>query len=114
MTLSALIDLALALPETEESLYYGSPAVKRKGKIMFSFGRVEGEVVSMKLDWDSKLRLLEERPEAFSVTPHLSTWPWVLVKVSELSDQQAADLVQICWQDAPRKSVIRKEFRIEG
>lgn len=110
MTLSAFLDFALSLPETEESLYYGKPAVKRAGKIMFSFG--EGEVISIKLDWDSKLRLLEDRPEAFSVTPHLSTWPWVLVKLAELNDGQGEELARMSWQDAPKKSVVRKEFNI--
>lgn len=110
MTLSAFMDFALSLPETEESLYYGKPAVKRAGKIMFSFS--EKEVISIKLDWESKLRLLEDRPEAFSITPHLSTWPWVLVKLTELNDRQGEELARMSWQDAPKKSVIRKEFNI--
>lgn len=110
VTLSAFLNFALSLPETEESLYYGKPAVKRAGKIMFSFG--EEEVISVKLDWDSKLRLLEDRPEVFSVTPHLSTWPWVLVKLTELKDGQGEELARLSWQDAPQKAVIRKGCRI--
>lgn len=112
MTLSAFVDLALTLPEAEESLYYGGPAVKRSGKIMFSFGREEGDVISIKLDWDSKLRFLQERPGVFWITPHVSTWPFVLVRVSELNEVQGAELARLSWEDAPRKSVIRKELKI--
>ncbi len=110
VTLTSFIESALALPGTEEALYYGKPSVKRSGKIMFSIGEND-DIVSIKLDWDSKLRLLDERPEAFWITPHHSTWPWVLVRLSELNGQEGAELVRLSWQDAPNKSVIRSELK---
>lgn len=103
--------MVLAMPGTEESLYYGKPAIKRDGRIMFSYG--DEDVVAIKLDWDSKLRFIEERPEAFSVTPHLSTWPWVLVQLSKLGMDEGSELARLCWEDAPKKSVLRKELRLE-
>lgn len=101
MTYDDFVSLALELPETEEATSYGSPAVKRAGRQMFAMGK-EGDVVSIKTDWPTRERVLEEHPDLCYLTPHHEPWPWFLVRLPKLSEELAREILQASWEDAPK------------
>ncbi len=101
MTYDDFVALALALPETEESTSYGSPAVKRAGRQMFAMGK-GGETVSIKTDWPTRERMLEEHPELCFITPHHEPWPWFLVRLENLEPDLAREVLDASWTDAPK------------
>lgn len=107
MTYEEFVRLALSLPETEESLYYGEPAVKREGRAMFA-SRENGCSVTIKLDWDTLDELVVASPDLYFQTPHQETWPWMTANLGAMTEDQAEELLRACWEDAPKPGKRRK------
>lgn len=102
-----IVRMALELPDVEESLAYGGPCLKRKGRMMLA-PKEDGETIAVKVDWETHDRLLEERPDIFYKTPHYETWPWFLVRFGLLSEAEVRDLLQTSWEDAPKPGKRRR------
>ncbi|MEQ1821171.1 MAG: MmcQ/YjbR family DNA-binding protein [Fimbriimonadaceae bacterium] len=100
MTYDEFLDIAFALPDVEESLYYGQPTIKRGKRFMFAL-KADGETVAMKLPWDSRNHLLDQQPEHFFLTPHYEEWPYVLIRFEQIEREQAQELIKTAWEDAP-------------
>jgi hypothetical protein len=96
-----LVALALELPETEESMSYGTPSIKRKGRFMFRL-KEDGESAAVKLDWDTHDKLLAERPDLYFKTPHYEGYPAFLVKLEALEKREAKALIRASWESAPK------------
>ncbi len=107
VTYDQLVELALSLPDTEEALMYGDPAIKRAGRFMFA-PKKDGETVAAKLDWDTHDRLLEKHPSVFYKTPHYDGWPGFLVRLNKLTKTLATEVVQASWENAPKPAKRRK------
>lgn len=97
----AVVTLALALPDAEESTSYGTPSVKRKGKFMFRL-KEDGTAIAVKLAWDVHDRLLQEFPAVFFKTPHYDGYPALLARLDALTPEVASQLVTASWEDAPK------------
>jgi hypothetical protein len=102
-----VVAVALGLPDTEESLSYGEPAVKRAGRFMFGLKK-DGETFSIKMDWDTHDRLLEAHPDVFFKTPHYDRYPAFLVRLDRLTKRLAKELLQASWEDAANPAKGRK------
>ncbi|MES1147322.1 MAG: MmcQ/YjbR family DNA-binding protein [bacterium] len=92
--------LALAMSDTEPSLSYRTPCVKRKGKLMVRY-RPDIEALVVRTDWERHDELLE-RLEVFK-TDHYEGWPYVLVSLADLGHDLAKELLQVSWEAAPNK-----------
>ena len=91
ITVSAVADwvdverIARSLPETEVSTWYGTPGLKVGGK---GFCRLRSEpdaLVVRVIDLADRDALLAQDAEAFCITPHYATAPYVLVRVELIS-----------------------------
>ena len=98
-----IVTIALGLPEVEERLIFRQPAVKRAGRYMFSPGHEPG-CIAVKVGWDMRDRLLEQRPDLYFVTPHYEGWPGLLVRLDKLDEASARKLITASWEDAPKKA----------
>ncbi len=101
VTFDAVREIALALPEVEESTAYGSPAFKARGKLMASMAihkSAEPESLAVRIDFDQRSGLLEEAPDTFYVTDHYVNYPVVLVRLSKIRADQLRDLLQGAWR----------------
>lgn len=107
MTYDELAEIALAMPEVEEGMSYGAPSMKRAGRFMFA-PKKDGETISVKLDWATHDRLLEDHPDMFFKTPHYEGWPGFLARLSVLTPAVAKELVEASWRDAPMPGSKRK------
>lgn len=106
MTYDEFAEIALAMPGVEEGLSYGQPAIKRDGKMMFA---PKGDyAVAVRVDWETRDRLLEEEADVFYITDHYRNWPWILARLDAMTHAQARDLVRISWEEAPKKNKLRK------
>ncbi len=103
MTYDVLVELALALPDVVEEPYYGGPSVKRGKRWMFSL-KDEGASVAIKLDWEDHDRLLKAHPSVIYKTPHYEGYPAFLVRLDTLTLELARELVELSWEDAPKKA----------
>jgi hypothetical protein len=90
------------LPGTEESTWYGRPALKVGGKGFVAL-RSEPDALVVRCDGEEKPFLLEGRPDLVFTTPHYDGWPYLLVRLEAPLDE-AWELVLDSWLLlAPRK-----------
>jgi hypothetical protein len=96
--------ICLALPETEESTSYGTPAFKVKGKLFVRLRDDDGLVVCFVADLGEKELLLESDPDKFRTTPHYDGYPTVLLHLPSFDRAELAELLTDSWrQKAPAK-----------
>jgi hypothetical protein len=96
--------IALALPKTEVSTWYGTPGVKVAGRGFLRLRtEAEGGLVVM-CDLDKKNALLESGDPAFFTTPHYDGWGSVLVNLKKVKRAELAHLITESWRrKAPAK-----------
>jgi hypothetical protein len=93
-----VVAIGTALPETEESTWFRTPALKVRGK---SFCRMkeDGETLVIQvLDLEDKEALLRSEPELFFTTPHYDGYAYVLVRLDRIGREQLAELVEDAWR----------------
>ena len=101
-----VVAIGTALPETEESTWFRTPALKVRGK---SFCRMkeDGETLVIQvLDLEDKEALLRSDAEVFFTTPHYDGYAYVLVRLDRIGREQLAELVEDAWRlQAPKRMV---------
>ena len=86
------------LPGVEESTWYGTEALKVRGK-GFCRLRDEGETLVVPVvDLEDKEALLRSDPEVFFSTPHYDGYAYVLVHLDRVSRETLAELVEDAWR----------------
>lgn len=106
-TWGSLVAFATALPEAQESRWYGTPAVKVRGKGFVRL-RDEGDVVVM-CPLGEKEALLASGDAAFYTTPHYDGYGSILVDLTVVDETQLHELVTEAWRlKAP--AALRKAF----
>jgi hypothetical protein len=90
--------IALALPETTEEQWYGTPGYKVKGK---GFLRIrtedEGGLVVFVSDVSEKEALLASDPQSFFTTPHYDGYATVLVRLESVELEVLRELITDSW-----------------
>jgi hypothetical protein len=95
--------IALALPEVEESTWFGTPSFKVRKK---SFSRLweDGETLVLRCNLFERGYLLEDFPEVFYITDHYRDYPAVLVRLAAIPLDQLRERVEAAWRtQAPKK-----------
>jgi hypothetical protein len=107
-------ELALALPEVEESTSYGTPAFKVRGKLFVRL-KEDGESIVVRIEEaDRTLRLLAD-PRAFYITDHYVAYPWMLVRLSAVAQDDLAELVRDAWRlRAPGRLAVQDNGAQQG
>ncbi|MGH3103625.1 MAG: MmcQ/YjbR family DNA-binding protein [Gaiellaceae bacterium] len=109
MTWDEVCRLTLALPGTEVSTSYGSPALKVRGKLI-AWLRDGGDTLVVKVDFEERLALTHSDPETFFVTDHYLNYPMVLVRLARVDPEELRELLIEAWLlTAPRKLVMEYE-----
>ena len=103
MTWDEVRALGLALPGVEDSLSYGTPALKvrvgAKPKLLTRL-KEDGESIVVSVQPEEKELLLEAEPDVFFQTPHYEGWPVLLAKLSALEPDRLAPLLERSWRRA--------------
>jgi hypothetical protein len=90
-------EIALALPEVEESTSYGTPAFKVRGKL-FARLKEDGSSIVVRIDEADRPLRLRADPFAFYITEHYANYPWILVRLPAVVRDDLADLVCDAWR----------------
>jgi hypothetical protein len=101
--------IALELPEVEESTWFGTPSMKVRGK---GFCRLRSEAeggLVVFLDFDEKEALLEGEPDIFFQTPHYENYPTILIRLDAIDDEYLREMLVESWRRKAPKRVL-KEF----
>ena len=103
MDWDAVRDLALELPDVEESTSWRAPCVKVRGKWfagMSPHREADGALV-IRCDPDERPLMLAGEPELFYVTPHYESYPRVvLVRLEAATAKSLRDRLEDAWQIA--------------
>jgi len=100
-----VVAIGTALPETEESTWFRTPALKVRGK---SFCRMkeDGETLVIQVvDLEDKEALLRSDAEVFFTTPHYDGYAYVLQRLDRIGREQLAELVEDAWRLRAPKSL---------
>jgi hypothetical protein len=78
---------ALALPDVEESTSYGTPAFKRRGKLLARMHQ-DGEWLVVRVDPEEKNLILRAAPGTFLSTPHYEGSPYLLLRLASATQAE--------------------------
>ena len=95
-------ELALTLPETEETTSYGTPAFKVRRKL-FARLREEGDVLVVKVERDERAALIESEPDVYFFTPHYENYGFVLVRLDAVERDELREIMTEAWRLAAPK-----------
>jgi hypothetical protein len=88
--------IGLALPDTEESTAYGSPALKVRGRMYACVPinrQAEPNSLAVIVDMTMRDDLITEDPDTYYVKPHYADYPCVLVRLDHIHRDALRDLL---------------------
>lgn len=106
MTWKDLCGRAAALPEIEESVSYGTPALKVRGKLLARL-KEDGETVAIRVGIDERDALMQTDPDSFFLTDHYRAYPMVLVRLACVEPDRLEALLVDAWCDRAPKRVVQ-------
>jgi hypothetical protein len=99
--------LAMALPEVEEGVCFGTPAFYIKGRLMARL-REDDETLMVRFPKLSREESIETNPDVFSVTDHYQNYPAVLINLLAVNPDLLAKMIEGAWRmQAPKRLVER-------
>lgn len=93
ITFETVRELALALPNAEDDLSYGAPALKLGGKKLFVRWREDLNAVVLKTTFEEREELLAADPDVYFITDHYLNYEYVLVNLGTVSREALAEMV---------------------
>jgi hypothetical protein len=92
----AVREIALRLPDAEESTMYGKPALKFRGQMFAclpSHRSAEPDSLVVRVDFEQRAELLVAEPDVYYITDHYKDYPAVLVRLARLKPELIGDLL---------------------
>lgn len=104
---------ASKLPEVEEGVSFGTPAMKVAGKFLM---RVKDpDTLVFRCPIEEKAMLIEAEPDIYFETDHYKGWPAVLVRLSRASDLELRHCLERAWRlQAPARLIVQREAGAKG
>jgi hypothetical protein len=103
VTWDTVREIALALPASEESTSYGTPAFKVKGKLFVRLHQ-DGDSIVVRIDPAERAMRMQADPNAFYITEHYAAYPWMLVRLAAVHRDDLADILEESWRlRAPKR-----------
>jgi hypothetical protein len=100
-------ELALALPDVEESTIHGAPSLKVRGKLLACpaiHRSAEPDTIAVRIDRAERAKLLETEPDIYYVTDHYENYPTVLVRLPRINRTALKKLLEMAWHFVSTKS----------
>lgn len=113
LSLDVVRELALALPDVEESTSYGATSFKIRGKLMACQAinkSAEPNCLVVKIPFEARDELIAAEPDVYYVTDHYVNYPSVLVRLSRVHRDALRGLFVMAVQFAnePTKKKTRR------
>lgn len=80
-------DIALSLPDVEESSLHGVPAFKLRRKLLACpaiHRSAEPDTLAVRINFDERMRLIAAEPAAYYLTEHYEKHPMMLVRLAQV------------------------------
>jgi hypothetical protein len=106
MTYDDFAAIALALPEVEEKVGRHEIDLHRRGRHIARL-RDKGTTLAIRVPWELHDELLAMEGTKFFKTDHYKRYPYVLIKIEELADVTANQLIAASYHVAPEPLPLR-------
>ncbi len=101
-----VVAIGTRFPGVEVGTSYGTPALRTNGKGMCRLRTEPDALVVRVLDLGDRQALLRGNPQTFFTTPHYDGYPYVLVRLETVTQQELAELIEDAWRiRAPKRLV---------
>lgn len=97
--------IAMALPEVEEKLTWGSDVTFRIRDKMFIVGGEGSEGITLKASITTQAELIDLDPETFSVAAYVGRFGWVNIRLDRIDRAMLEGLVRDAWRSTAPKSM---------
>jgi hypothetical protein len=94
-------EIALTLPDVEESSIHGAASLKLRGKLLACpaiHKSAEPGTLAVRIDFEQRAELLAKDPDVYYLTPHYIKYPTVLVRLSRIDRKSLRELLGIAWR----------------
>jgi hypothetical protein len=109
-TWNDVVAIGSRLPEVEESITYGTPSLKIRGKFICRLRTDPDALVLRVIDLEDREALLQDKPRVFFSIPHYDGHPYVLVRLGLVGKRQLTELLEDAWRlRAPKRLVAEYE-----
>jgi hypothetical protein len=102
-----LCTLARELPEVAVDAWYGTPALKVRGKGFVRLKEDGATVVFVTDSLDERDALCEARPAIYFITDHYKGYPAVLARLAALRKPEAMARLERAWQCKAPAALVR-------
>jgi hypothetical protein len=104
VTFDDVREIALSMPDVEETTAYGMPAFKA-GKTRFAGqpvqrAEIEPHTLGVMIGLADRDRLLAARPDIYYLTEHFANYPAVLVRLDNMTKSELRELLGTAWCNA--------------
>jgi hypothetical protein len=117
LTFDDVREIALSMPEVEETTAYGMPAFKA-GKTRFAGqpiprSDVDPNSLGVSVSFEERARLIAARPDVYYVTEHFANYPAVLARLANMRRDELRELLGSAWRHAmERQGPPKKKRRV--
>lgn len=97
----AVREIGLALPEVEDGMTYGTPALKVRGTLMAclaSHKSAEPNTLVVRFDIAQRDELIAGEPATYYLTDHYVSYPLVLVRLGRIHRDALKGLLTSAWR----------------
>ncbi len=108
MKWEAIVELGRELPEFEEGLSYGTPALKVRGKGLARLKEDGESVVFMLESVDLQEFLIETQPDLYFITDHYRGYPAVLARLARLRAPECRERLEGAWREKAPKALVKR------
>jgi hypothetical protein len=103
----AVREIALKLPDAQNSTAYGAPAVKVRGQMLTcvpTHKSAEPDSLAVRIDFEHRADLIATAPGIYYLTNHYENHPVVLVRLSRIELDALKDLLGLAWRFVTAKA----------
>ncbi len=102
-----VLELGLALPEVQQSLSYGTPALKVRNKLM-ARQRESPTILVVRVDLAERPALLAAEPDRFYIVAHYDVHPWILVRLPKIGRRELREMLTDAWLLRASKALLEE------
>jgi hypothetical protein len=95
------------LPEVQEGTSYRTAALKVRGKALCRLRTDPDALVVRVLDVADAEALVRGEPDVFFTTPHYDGYPYVLVRLEAVGQEQLRELLEDAWRLLAPRTLVR-------
>ena len=107
VTFDVVRKMALSLEGAEEGTSYGTAALKVRGALFLRL-KEDGESLVVRTDFDQRQAMIADDPAVYYTTDHYLKYPWVLVRLSQISPDAMRDLVRSAHRIASAEAASKR------